>query len=211
MRTNDLIQLLAADLPTHPGEAETALRRWPLISAAVVGMGFLVVFGVRADLTTAGLAPTLVKLAMGALFAVGAAISAANFARPEISAAPVAKWLASVFFFLAFLVAVDGASVGLDGWLNRMSGKSILTCLTVIPMLAALPLAASLLALRLGATIRPVASGALAGLASAGLAILAFGFHCIEDSLLFIAAWYSLAAAIVALAGAALGRVMLRW
>ncbi|MFY8144774.1 MAG: NrsF family protein [Caulobacter sp.] len=211
MRTNDLIQLLAADLPTHPGDVETALRRWPLISAAVVGMGFLAVFGVRADLTTAGLAPTLVKLAMGALLAVGAAIGAAKLARPDISAAPFAKWLAGVFFFLAFLVAMDGASAGLDGWLNRLSGKSILTCLTVIPALAALPLAASLLALRLGATMRPVVSGALAGLASAGLAILAFGFYCIEDSPLFVAAWYALAAAIVALAGAALGRVMLRW
>ena len=95
--------------------------------------------------------------------------------------------------------------------LARLFGKGIVTCLTLVPALAALPLIACLTILRRGATSEPMAAGALAGLASAGLAILAYGLFCNEDSPLFIATWYSLAALIVGLAGAALGRAMLRW
>jgi hypothetical protein len=47
--------------------------------------------------------------------------------------------------------------------------------------------------------------------AAGGLAILAHGLFCTEDSALFVATWYTLGAGIVGLIGAGLGRAMLRW
>lgn len=92
-----------------------------------------------------------------------------------------------------------------------MFGKSITACLTIIPALALAPLAASLYVMRGAATTSATAAGGLLGFASAGMAILAYGLFCTEDSPVFVATWYSLAALIAAVVGAALGRILLRW
>jgi hypothetical protein len=211
MRTDDLISLLAADLPTQPTKAEAVLSRWLVVSAALAGIGFLGLVGIRQDLAGSGLAPTLAKLALGAMLAVSAAVGARRLVRPDVPTVAVTKGLLAVCVFLALLVAGDVASRGMDGWLVRLSGKSILICLIAIPALAAPPLVASLMAIRRGATSAPATTGALAGLAAAGLAICAYGLFCTEDSLLFVAVWYAMAAGIVAVVGAGLGRLTLRW
>jgi hypothetical protein len=113
--------------------------------------------------------------------------------------------------FLALLFATDLVFRGPDGWLVRMFGKSVVVCLMVIPLLALPPLVVSLHALLGGATTSPTFAGGLAGLASAGAAIIAYGVFCTEDSLVFVATWYSLAAILVAGLGAVLGRTLLRW
>lgn len=211
MRTDDMLELLVQDLPNQPRPVSTTLLRWWPAAATLAGAGFLGIMGVRPDLVAAGLAPTLVKLMLGALIALTAIAGALDLSRPEVQAPTASKWLLAVVGFLGLVVATDLLRHGLDGWWARLFGKGIVTCLTLVPALAALPLIASLTILRRGATTAPVAAGALAGLASAGLAILAYGLFCNEDSPLFIATWYSLAALIAGLAGAALGRVLLRW
>lgn len=211
MRTDDMIDVLVQDLPSQPKPVSTILLRWWPAAATLTGVGFLAITGVRPDLDTAGLAPTLLKLMLGALIALTAIAGALDLSRPEVQAPAASKWLLAVAAFLGLVVATDLLRHGLDGGWARLFGKGIVPCLTLVPSLAALPLIACLTALRRGATTAPVAAGALAGLASAGLAILAYGLFCNEDSPLFIATWYSLAALIVGLAGAALGRVLLRW
>ncbi len=211
MRTDDMLDLLVQDLPNQPKPVRTILLRWWPAAAALAGVGFLALTGVRPDLVAAGLAPTLLKLMLGALIALTAIAGALDLSRPEVQAPAASKWLLAVVGFLGLIVATDLLRHGLDGWWARLFGKGIVTCLTLVPALAALPLVASLTILRRGATTEPMAAGALAGLASAGLAILAYGLFCNEDSPLFVATWYSLAALIVGLAGAALGRAMLRW
>ncbi|MFC5507740.1 MULTISPECIES: NrsF family protein [Hyphomicrobiales] len=211
MRTDDMIDLLVQDLPNQPKPVSTILLRWWPTAAALAGVGFLGIMGVRPDLVTAGLVPTLVKLMLGALIALTAIAGALDLSRPEVQAPAASKWLIAVVGFLGLVVATDLLRHGLDDGWARLFGKGIVTCLTLVPALAALPLIACLTILRRGATTEPVAAGALAGLASAGLAIFAYGLFCNEDSPLFIATWYSLAALIVGLAGAALGRAMLRW
>ncbi len=211
MRTDDMLDLLVQDLPNQPKPVRTILLRWWPAAAALAGVGFLALTGVRPDLVAAGLAPTLLKLMLGALIALTAIAGALDLSRPEVQAPAASKWLLAVVGFLGLIVATDLLRHGLDGWWARLFGKGIVTCLTLVPALAALPLVASLTILRRGATTEPMAAGALAGLASAGLAILAYGLFCNEDSPLFVATWYSLAALIVGLAGATLGRAMLRW
>lgn len=211
MKTENFVRLLAEDLPTRPANPGVALTGWLLATAFVAGTAFLIVAEPRPDLLESGLIPTLIKTALGALFAWGAIFGAKALTRPE--AAPGKGWkrLFFVAVFVTILLAVDLASRGSAGWLARMLGKNVWACLTIIPALALPALAASLYALRGGATTSPAGAGALAGLASAGLAILAYGLFCTEDSPAFVAIWYSLAAVIVAAFGAVLGRTLLRW
>jgi hypothetical protein len=211
MRTDDVINLLVQDLPTPAPDAGAALRRSLPLAALLAGGCFLAVAGVRGDLMSTGLGPTLLKLVLGAILAIGGVLGAIRMTRPDMQAAATMKFLVAAGFFLAGSIALDLAIDGLANWPARLFGKGVLPCLTLIPTLAALPLIASLMALRHGATTAPAASGVLAGLASAGLAIAAYGMFCTEDSPLFVATWYTLAAGIVSLGGAALGRVILRW
>jgi hypothetical protein len=68
-----------------------------------------------------------------------------------------------------------------------------------------------LVALRRGAPLRPGIAGAVAGLCAGGLGAALYATHCIDDSPLFVAVWYSLAIAVVSLVGAVAGSRMLRW
>ena len=76
-------------------------------------------------------------------------------------------------------------------WLARLIGHNARACMINIPFLSLLPLAAILAALRLGATTRPVLSGAVAGLLAAGIGASFYAAHCPDDSPLFVATWYS--------------------
>jgi hypothetical protein len=72
-------------------------------------------------------------------------------------------------------------------------------------------LGGAMIALRDGAPSRPAVAGALAGLMSAGLGATFYAAHCADDSPLFVATWYTLAALVVAALGAAIGSKVLRY
>ena len=74
-----------------------------------------------------------------------------------------------------------------------MMGQSNGQCVAFISLMSLPLLAASLWALRRGASTRPALSGALAGLLSGGAAAAVYAVHCTEDSPLFYAFWYVLA------------------
>ena len=76
---------------------------------------------------------------------------------------------------------------------------------------AMLPFIALVALARHGACIRPRLTGIAAGLASAGLATVAYALHCPEDALPFVAAWYPLAMAVSATIGALAAPRLLRW
>ena len=104
------------------------------------------------------------------------------------------------------LMAIPANQIG-----PRWIGNNSLVCVTSIPLIGIGPLAAFLLALRHGAPTSPSVSGALAGIAAGGLAATFYAAHCADDSPLFVATWYTLAIAFLALAGAFAGRVVARW
>ena len=112
---------------------------------------------------------------------------------------------------LALGVAYELLSLPSSDWMPTMIGTSAAACMTYIPMLSALPLAVLLLALRQGAPSRPALTGAVAGLAATGIGATFYASHCTNDSPLFMAAWYVLGTAIMAVAGAFLGARLLRW
>jgi hypothetical protein len=83
--------------------------------------------------------------------------------------------------------------------------------MTAIPAMSLPILAGALIGLRHGAPSRPAVAGAVAGLLSAGLAATLYASHCTDDSPLFVAAWYTIATALVTAIGALAGAKLLKY
>ena len=96
-------------------------------------------------------------------------------------------------------------------WMVRLVGSNSANCMTLVPLLATIPLAAFLSVLRRGAPLDPGRAGAVAGLAAAAIAASFYALNCFDDSPLFVLTWYPLAASIVIAFGYVLGLRMLRW
>ncbi|GGK18472.1 NrsF family protein [Salinarimonas ramus] len=211
MRTDDLIDALAADLAPRRSLAASAAPALALGIAGTLAL-FLVGFGPRADVASA--AQTLRFLAkplLGLVLAISAMGLALRLARPG---APASGWAtallaapAAASIFAGLELAALPATVWADAWI----GENAIACLVSIPLLAAPVLAALIVVLRRGAPVRPRLAGAVAGLAAAGVGAVLYAMHCTDDSPLFVATWYTLAAFVVAGAGALAGRRWLRW
>jgi hypothetical protein len=98
-----------------------------------------------------------------------------------------------------------------DSWGRRLVGTNSMICLSAIPLFSLAPLAAVIAILRTGAPTSPVLAGAAAGLLAAAGGATLYAFHCFDDSPLFVAFWYSLAAIPVVAVGALAGHRFLRW
>jgi hypothetical protein len=208
VKTSDLIGLLVRDLDTPPAAPARMLWRWLPLASLTAGGLFLAALGLRPDISNpAATYPTAFKLGLGALLAAIAGAGAFRLVRPEAAL----SWSLLAVAPSAALIAVVLASD--TSWMAHPAPRwtSVLRCVTLIPVMALLPLAAFLHAMSAGAVVRPEFAGALAGLASAGLAILAYGLNCTEDSPLFVGLWYSLAAVLTAGIGAVAARRALVW
>jgi hypothetical protein len=212
MRTNDLIAALAADTRTRPapiaGAWLVATAGAILIAAAV----FLITIGPRADIATAATtARFLFKFVVTLALAGGAFFVLQRLARPGASTRT--QWLAlcAAPLLLGLAVGVELAVQPAAQWSMLTTGKNSLNCLTYIPLIGIGPLAAFILALRRGAPTRPALAGALAGIVAGGIAATFYAANCTDDSPLFVATWYPLAIAVLALLGAAAARVFARW
>lgn len=54
-------------------------------------------------------------------------------------------------------------------------------------------------------------AGAVGGIVAGGMSAIGYALHCTDDSIAFIAIWYSGAIVLCALTGAILGPRLLRW
>lgn len=211
MKTDDLIRSLAADtVRPRPLGQLLALGLTPALVAGLVLVWWTL--GFRADLATAMVTPVS---AMRIVLAAGLGIAALRIAylltRPE--GRDGAKFWP--------LAVVGTVAVGLWVWTYlatpaearqmAITGKTMVYCLTYIPLLSILPVAAVLFMLRRGATTVPALAGFAAGLAGSGMAATIYALHCDEDSPLFYVTWYGLAILGVTLVSTVLGRRLLRW
>jgi len=211
MKTENLIEALVADRASGkssiPGALAAAFALGGLISLAL----FCVVLGVREDITQAlatwrfDLKIGLVLLALGSAFSLCMAVS-----RPVPSGRP-ARRLLPLGALAAMAVAIELTALPGASWGTRLVGSNSLICLTSIPMLAIAPLAAVLMVLRAGAPASPALAGAAAGLLAAAGGATLYGFHCFDDSPLFVVTWYVLAAIPVVVLGTIAGHRLLRW
>ena len=211
MKTDDLIDCLATDLPAR---SAGRLRRGLALAAAPAALaafaGLLLTLGVRPDLPTAVLGGVFWSKAVytAALGLAGfwlldrAGRPGAGLRAPLIAAALIIG-LAGAAGLMQVLGAADRQALLLEGSSRvcslNIAGLSVL----VAPLLA--------LAARRFAPVRPGLAGAALGLLVGGLAATVYGLHCPEREAAFIALWYTLGVAAPVAAGALAGRLIWRW
>jgi hypothetical protein len=212
MDTDQLIRTLAADNAYRARPVGFVLALLLLAAAPVSLVMFFAELGVRPDVMTAVHDPFFdLKFAVTLALAAAAITVALHLSRPEASLRGFV-WL--------FMVPAGLLIAGISGemmmpqrlpMMTRMIGSNSKVCMTAVPMMSLPLLAASLIGLRHGATTRPALEGAMAGLLSAGLAATIYASHCTDDSPLFVAAWYTLSAALVTVIGALVGSKVLKF
>ena len=212
MRTNDLINALAADAGRESMSLGKAATIALIGGAAVTATIFFVAIGMRADIAQVlHSIRFLFKFAVVLALGIPAAVVAMRLGRPGTV---IGQWgwalvLAPVLLVLGVLVEL--ATVSKLQLPTNLVGPNWQYCVTVIPMLAAAPLAGILFALRYGAPTNGPLAGAAAGIAAASIAAAFYASHCPDDSPLFVATSYPIAIGIVALFGSLIGKRMLRW
>jgi hypothetical protein len=213
MKTDDLVALLSTNLePTDRNAVgRTLIAALAAGIAEALGITFLGL-GVRSDLTTTR---ALVFLAVKLAFAIGivglAVVYLMRLVRPGGERKTSSLLVAVPFLVVAFLAAISLGSAPRAHWDRMIMGDEWLECLLSIPIIAIVPFAVSIWAVRMGAPTNLMRAGALAGLIAGGVSAMAYALHCTDDSLPFIAIWYGGPIVLCTLAGAALGPRLLRW
>lgn len=211
MKTELLISALAQD--NDPGRSfrrtvATAL----LVGCCVAMIMFVIGMGPRPDFDEAThTVRFLFKFVFTILLAVIATAFAIRCCRPGASLGLIGRALAIPPLLLVIAVIAELILVPRSLWIARLVGSNSRFCLTLIPLLSIGPLISFLIALRRGAPSSPGLAGAIAGLASGGIAATFYAANCFDDSPLFVAFWYPLAISIVVTTGYLAGRQCLRW
>lgn len=212
MDTNELIKALAAD--TRPRVASLSAAWWGAAALAVAAAAavFLATIGPRPDIAAAaGTLRFLFKFVVTITLAASAFGVVRTLSRPGAAWRRTVPYLAAAPALLAIAVVLELFALPADIWSARMIGTNSLVCLTFIPLIGLGPLAIFLLALRHGAPTRPMLAGAVAGLLAGGIAATFYAAHCTDDSPLFVATWYTIAIAGLALCGAVGAGRLARW
>jgi len=212
MKTSDLIRALAADCAPWPKPLRQIFNA-ALLPAILMAFGlYLVVLGPRPDLAAHLADPRFAfkfLLALLLLGLVGDLVLRIGQPGVPTRASALRLWLVPLLLGGAILVELFVLPPHL--WLPRLIGSNALLCLVSIPSLSLGPLIAIFFSLRRGAPEHPASAGAAAGLFAAAIGAVLYATHCPDDSPLFVAAWYTLAIALVAGIGALAGGRLLRW
>jgi hypothetical protein len=213
MKTDDLVAFLSTN--HEPVDRRLVVRTLcaALTAGSIVAVGItLVGLGVRSDVMTAR---ALIFLAVKLAFAVGtvslALVSLTRLARPGGERKTTAFLVAMPFLVVVFLAAISLGAAPSSHWDQMIVGNQWLECLVSIPIIAIVPFAVSIWAVRRAAPTNLVRTGAFAGLIAGGVSAMAYALHCTDDSLPFVAVWYGGTIVLCILAGAALGPRLLRW
>jgi hypothetical protein len=203
MKTDDLVAMLSTNVePIGRGLVGRTISI-AVAAGAVIALGFtLAALGIRADLTTTRATVFLLLKVAFALAVVGVAIRyLTRLAHPgaerEISPLSIALPFAAIA--LLGLISLDGAPS--SHWNRMILGDEWLECLLSIPIIAVVPFAATIFAVRRAAPTNLVRAGAIAGLIAGGVSAMAYALHCTDDSLPFVAVWYGGTIVLCTLAG----------
>ena len=213
MKTDDLVALLSTSL--EPVDRRLVIRTLCVALAAgiVAALGITCVgLGVRSDLMTArAFIFLLLKLAFTAGIVGVASVYLARTARPGGERKVPFFFLAMPFVIIMALAAISLGLAPSSHWDRMILGDEWLECLLSIPIIAIVPFAAAIWAVRRAAPTDLARAGAFAGVSAGGMSAMAYALHCTDDSLPFVAFWYGGTIVLCTLAGAALGPRLLRW
>ncbi len=211
MDTNELVRSLAADHGWRARPVGMVLAIALVVAVPITASMFMMRLGMRPDFMTAMRNPFFdLKFVVTLALVIASVALAARLVRPGTPVRKAAWLLAVPLGLLAAGIAADVMLPQTSAWNARLMGSNSMVCLTAIPMLSLPLLVAALIGLRHGAATRPMLTGAVAGLVAGGIAATFYAAHCVDDSPLFVATWYTLALALVSLVGALAGRWVLR-
>lgn len=214
MKTDELIDMLSTNVePVDRRQIARTVGIAVAVGAVVALCAALVTLGVRPDLARpSAVGYVLLKLAFSAGVVALAALLLTRLARPggERKARPAMA--VAPFAAIMLLAGLSLASAPSSHWDDMIVGDMWLECLVSIPIIAVLPFALIIWAVRrVAAPTDLVRTGALAGLLAGGVSAMGYALHCMDDSLPFVALWYGGTIALCTFAGASLGPRLLRW
>lgn len=213
MRTDDLIAMLSANIDAVDRRqmARTMGRAVAVGTLVTLGVG-LVVLGARSGIASNNaLVFVVVKLAFAITIAALALFYLIRSARPGSDQRGSVSLVLLPFAGIVGLAAVSLANTPENRWPAMLTGDDWLECLLSIPIIAIVPFALVIWAVRQAAPTHLGRAGALAGLLAGGLSAAGYALHCTDDSLPFVAIWYGGTIILCTLAGGVLGPRLLRW
>jgi hypothetical protein len=212
MDTNELIRTLASHAKGTARPLSTVWLWAAGISITIAALVFFTVLGLRPDIAAAIETPRfLFKFLVTAVLAVSAFICVRALSRPGENLRNAILCLAIAPALVAIAVAAELFTLPSDAWAATMVGRNSVVCLTYITIIGLGPLAIFLWTLRYSAPTNPALAGAVAGLLAGGIAASFYAAHCTDDSPLFVATWYTIAIAILAILGAVAAGRLARW
>ncbi len=213
MKTDDLVAVLSTNVePIGRGLVGRTISI-ALAGGAAVALGLVfAVLGLRADLTTIRATIFMLLKIAFALAVIGVAMRyLLRLARPGAERGLSPLTIAVPFAAIALLGAISLGFAPSSHWNRMILGDEWLECLLSIPIIAIVPFAVIIFAVRRAAPTNLVRTGAVAGLVAGGVSAVAYALHCTDDSLPFVAVWFGGTIVLCTLAGAALGPRLLRW
>jgi hypothetical protein len=212
MDTNELIKILASHSRGTAMPLSTVWLRAAGISIALAALVFIALLGLRPDISSALETPRFMfKFLVAAALAVSAFICVRALSQPGENRPNAILGLAIAPALLAMAVAAELFALPSDAWAAAMIGRNSMVCLTYITIVGLGPLAVFLWTLRYSAPMNPALAGSAAGLLAGGIAASFYAAHCTDDSPLFVAIWYTVAIATLAILGAAAASRLARW
>lgn len=212
IKTDDLIKALAID-------SRRPVLSFPSVWWGAVGLAilvavsvFFVTLGLRPDFAAAAQTPRfLFKFVVTMSLGVSAFFPACALSRPDDEWRKAIPYLAVAPVLIAIAVIVELFLLPTEIWSARMIGRNSMVCLTYIPLIGIGPLAIFLAVLRHGAPTRPTVAGTVCGIFAGAIAATLYAAQCTDDSPLFVATWYSIAIAGLAVLGAVGANIVVRW
>ena len=213
MHTDDLIKALAADAGTRQTPPARALGLALVVAIALAGILFAAFLGPRADIAHAlSTWRFQLKLVLTALLLISTVPVLLSLSRPTPTPWRKLALVALAPLALAAAVVLELVVTPPSTWMAHTIGRNWMHCLTLIPLLALMPLAALLITLRQsGAPSSPALAGAIAAVLAGAIAATYYATLCTDDSPLFVATWYTFAISGLAILGAMAGRLFLKW
>lgn len=213
MKTEQLIDLLSANLePVNTYKLVRSLTFATVAGLALASVICIVTLGIRPDFSRPEVLGFLfIKVGFAAAVGIVGCHLLLRHTRPGGENYSRIFSAAAPFAALLVLAALDLISMPASLWRHLLTGERLLQCVVSIPLMAVVPFAVIVWAVRDAGPTNLLRTGALAGLVAGGIGAMAYALHCPNDSLPFVAFWYGGAIILCALAGAALGPRLLRW
>lgn len=213
MKTDELIQLLSADL--SPVSRRPVVEHYLRAIAAAVPVSALLMWtllGLRVDLRDAvGLPMFWIKLALPTVLA---AVGLVMVRRISVPGRRLGLWPVGVALPVLAMWSLAAArfhEVAPSQDLPLILGQTWSKCPWLIMLLAAPVFVAVFRAMRSLAPTRLHEAGAVAGLLSGSVGAMVYCLHCPEMEPAFLGTWYLLGIALTTAIGAWLGQTLLRW